>query len=1430
MLLHGGKLVLSSKEVLLDESRLAGLMQQHGVDMMWFTAGWLNELVDKDITLFRGLKTLLAGGDKLSPVHINRLLQHYPSLRIINGYGPTENTTFSLTYPVSVISDSIPIGTPISNSTAYVLDAQQQLCPIGVTGEICVGGDGLARGYLNQPDLTAEKFVTHPFEENARIYKTGDLGRWLPDGNIAFIGRKDEQVKIRGYRIELGEIESQLQQHEDIDATVVIAGGDQELVAYIVSKATLNVAELRAYLGKTLPDYMIPGHYVQLEKLPLNDNGKVDRKQLPDREGFGMETGVAYVQARNETEKQLVLIWQEILGKERIGVKDDFFDLGGHSLKAARLASQIHKIFDVKVELKDLFTYTILEAQATIIATAGKNTFVNIPCAAPQDGYVLSSSQRRLWVLSQFGEGSLAYHVPGVYIFEGTLDIAKLQDAFAALIARHESLRTIFKEDKDGEIRQFIRSSETSLFTVAFHDLRFENEAIKEQVQSFAAIPFDLKNGPLLKAGLWQMADDKWVFMYVLHHIISDGWSMNILIKELLHYYNSEPDQLPSLRIQYKDYAVWQQEQLNGELLAAHKEYWLSQFAGELPVLELPADKVRPAVKTYNGRMLHHSINAETSKGIKAFTQEQGGTLFMGLLAAVNALLYRYTGQEDIIIGTAVAGREHADLEDQIGFYVNTLALRTRFNGADTYTDLLSKVKEVTLDAYKYQAYPFDELVDQLDLDRDLSRNALFDVMVVLQNNEMVDTVYPGGLKVSGYEEEVETSKLDLIFTFFESGEEIHASIQYNSDIYLAATIERLAGHLLQLLDILAIHPALPVQQLNYLSTREMQQLTTGFNGTVADYNKEHSVVEMFEAQVLKTPAAIAVEFEFTLLTYKDLNEQANQLAHYLRKRHKVRPDDLVGIQLERSEWLIIAMLAVLKAGGAYVPIDPEYPQSRIDHMITDSHCKVLINATELEQFRSEQPAFNHENPEKITHAGNLAYIIYTSGSTGMPKGVLVTHGNLRHFLFNISHHYHFSVPPVQPFIASASFDISLFQLFMPLLSGGRSIMTVKEEVQDIRQFTALVKRSTAIDTVPGVYTLLVTYIIENNLQGSFSHIEKIFIGGDAIADNLLHTLAEIFSAADIIVTYGPTEGTVFCTHLIYKPGMITTVVKGAVIGAPMNNNSIYIVDERQQLLPVGLTGEICITGGGLSAGYLNQPDLTAAKFVTNPFVPGERMYKTGDLGRWQADGTIVFCGRKDDQVKISGFRIELGEIEAALRLHEEIDNAVVIVRHNGGEKELVAYIVSRATLHIPDLRAYLSNKLPAYMVPGYFVQLEEIPLTTNGKVDRKRLPDPGNTLTGVEYVAPRNETEMKLAQIWEEILGREKIGVKDDFFDLGGQSLKATRVIMRVKKEFNIEIDLSSIFLEPTIEVLADKIMTDMWLQTSLVEEDDNSFDEIKI
>jgi amino acid adenylation domain-containing protein len=742
---------------------------------------------------------------------------------------------------------------------------------------------------------------------------------------------------------------------------------------------------------------------------------------------------------------------------------------------------------------------------------------------------------------------------------------------------------------------------------------------------------------------------------------------------------SGEGEALPPLPTQYRDYAAWQQEHLSGSRLKEHEDYWMNELSGELPVLNLPVDKPRPVEKSCNGATVSRPLSNALSTRLRVFSQEQGATLFMGLLAAVTALLHRYTTQEDIIISTPLPGRDPAGLDDQIDLYVNTIPLRTRFSGEDSYRELLDNVRQVTLEAFGHQAYPFDELTALLETQRDVSRNTLFDVGILLQKTAAdLNDEPPGatGMQVSSFESAGHQIALfDLIFIFVERGDSLSISIQYNSDIYEHATIERMCGHLALLLNGVADDPARPINRIDFLEQEEKEKLLYTFGNMAADQSAVQTAVELFEEQVLKTPGSSALRFYNTELTYEELNGRANRLGDYLVKKYGVSPGELVAIKLERSEWTVIAILGILKSGAAYLPIDPEYPEDRVAYMLSDSKCRLLIDAAELASFSENELLYSPENPVMTHDPSGLAYVIYTSGSTGNPKGTEITHGSLGCFLSHVRSSYVLATPVVMPFIASYSFDISIFHLFMPLITGGTSVIVSKQQFQDISQFAGLLAQANFIDAVPAVHNMLCNYILENDMAGGFRQVEKIFIGGDSITDSLLHKLATAFPAATVIVTYGPTEATIFCTHLAHAPGTIREQARGAVIGRPISRAGIYILDKQQELCPLGVTGEICIGGPGLAKGYLNNQELTDAKFIRHPFRQGERIYRSGDLGRWLPDGTIEFAGRNDAQVKIRGFRIEPGEIEKALEQYEDVSSSVVLSKPGDGSNYLVAYV-----------------------------------------------------------------------------------------------------------------------------------------------------------
>jgi amino acid adenylation domain-containing protein len=1073
--------------------------------------------------------------------------------------------------------------------------------------------------------------------------------------------------------------------------------------------------------------------------------------------------------------------------------------------------------------------------------------FWHIPATGHrEEGYPASSAQQRIWMLSQIEGGGIAYNMPVSYALEGNFDIEALRMSFGALIKRHEILRTVFRTDDEGKMRQFVQSPDESGFSLLYSDMRFEKNGeviVKEQIEKDAFEPFDLAAGPLLRAAVYRIADAKWVLSCNMHHIISDGWSLDIMLDELLLFYHAhireQANPLSPLRIQYKDYAAWQQEQLSGIVLQEHKAYWLKQFEGEVPVLELAGDKVRPAEKTFNGGVVTRWIDAKASEELRALGREQGATLFMSVLGLVNILLYRYTGQQDIVIGCPVAGRQHADLERQIGCYNNTLALRTRFRGEDNYPELLMNIKNLTLGAYEHQAYPFDELVRDLDLQRDLSRSAVFDVIVDMQNTERghVNEQQAGEkITLSEYSGvELTGSKVDLIFKIFEKGEKLQVVLEYNSDIFTKETASRMADHLERLARAVTAEPFLPVSRLELLSPAERHQLLVEFNDTQEDYPDNKTVVELFEQQASRTPDNTAIIFEGGALTYRQLDQRSNQLGHYLRELG-VREDTPVGICLDSGLEMIVGILGILKAGGAYVPIDLEYPEQRIDYILQDSAMLVLLTTLGNHEvvptsYTGKLVALDLEwgeigvrpdvPPATLLEHHHLAYIIYTSGSTGKPKGVLIEHASLINYLRNSRTHY--SDPEGAPggtgsFIhQSYTFDASLTAVFMPLLSGRSIVVSPANPAKVFANETF--KQYTPYDFIkltPANLTLL-SEAIRHAPERVIT--KRLVVGGEALHAGQLSYWTqkgvdqEPEYEIEVINEYGPTEATVGCSTYRFHPAAgVTELQNGLSIGKPIDNTTLYILDRHRQLAPIGVAGELYIGGVPVGRGYLNQPELTADRFVPDPFRDHGRLYRSGDLARWLPDGTLEYLGRIDEQVKIRGHRVEPGEIETLVQQSGLVKQCVVIARKDRfGDPRLVGYVVADHHFQSEVLIYWLKQYLPDYMIPALFIRLEQMPLTSNGKIDRKALPESyTDDLIENAYEAPSNELEWKLAGIYKEVLDVDRVGVQDDFFKLGGHSLLAARLASVINKELKIMLRIGILFKFPTIKLLAQYIEAD--------------------
>lgn len=1416
-LLFGGKAIIISKDTARDTEQFSELLQASRVTVLNQTPTAFYNLAkvvnSKDLDL--SVRYVIFGGEALSPSKLDFWYKRFPQCKLINMFGITE-TTVHVTYKeigkYEIENNISNIGSAIPTLSTYILDKNNQLLPIGIPGELCVAGDGVCRGYLNKKELTNEKFIENPFNRGERLYKSGDSAFVNNQGELIYLGRIDNQVQLRGFRIELGEIESSLIQSKHIDSALVLpresSEGDKYLSAYYISEKVFDVSELRDFLGKTLPDYMIPSFFFQLTDFPLTSNGKIDIKALPEP-GSNLTSGAEHIAPENSTEKTLVNIWQDVLDIKKIGVIDNFFELGGHSLNAIRLISRISKELEVSVALKSIFENPTIRSLAQTIERSAKLVFKQIEPVAKQEKYDVSNAQRRLWVLDQFDNKSTAYSMPGSYILEGEFQEDAFRQAFAFMISRHESLRTVFITEK-GEPKQ--RILDDPHFDVTVFDLRKSADLATEAkslVDKDISKPFDLVNGPLIRLTILRLEEYKNLIIFNMHHIISDGWSLNVFSREFLGAYNSyRNNKVPAyepLRIQYKDYSAWQNKQLNSSEISKQREYWVNKLSGDLPVLDFPTDYLRPDIKSYNGTSFKFSISKEVTEDLYCLCRDKQVSLFMLLQALLNVLIYRYTGQNDIIIGSPIAGRNHLDLENQIGFYVNTLAFRNSVDGKHNFEEVLTGVKETCTDAFDNQDYPFDSLVDELNIRKDLARTPLFDVMLVLQSidNEEADGL--DGLNVSLYETDHDVTKFDMTYNFSETSDGLVCDFEYNTDLFSEGRIRSMSQHFSTLVSSVLKNPESNISEIEIISEHENKLLMSVFNDTNRTYPDGMTIIDLFEEQVKRTPDNTAVIFENLELTYKELNKKANKIAHYLRNNNAIKPNDLIGLILERSELMIVSILGVLKSGGAYVPIDPEYPIERVEYMLEDSNPKAIItdNSNAMvkgyEQINIEEVIKSKgsvRNPSRAAKPEDSIYVIYTSGTTGKPKGAVITNKNFNNYIsWAMEYYFYNSNSGNFGLFTSLSFDLTTTSVFLPLLRG--NILKVYSQQSGISDILTDVFSDSIVDSVkltPSHISLLKDLNIED------SNVKLAIVGGEELLLQQVEILNKINPDIRIVNEYGPTETTVGC---IVK--QIESTDDKITIGRPIANTQIYILDKDLNLLPAGVPGEIYIGGAGVGQGYLHKPQLTKGKFIDNPFVSGETVYKSGDLAKWLSNGEIEFLGRIDDQVKIRGHRIELGEIENSILNLDGIKSAAVTINiDNAGDKYLSAYYVSDNDIETSIVREFVSRSLPEYMVPSFFIKMDALPLTTNGKVDRKELPIPDcNYISCVEYIPAESDTEIKLSNIWNDVLGIERIGVLDNFFEIGGHSLKALKVVS-LCNDFNWEVNLNDLYKYATIRELS--------------------------
>jgi amino acid adenylation domain-containing protein len=1443
-LLAGGTLIIAEPGGHRDSRYLADAIRGERVSILHCVPSLLRLLVEEpafDETL--ALRAVMCGGEALAPEIVERF-QSRCGAKLYNVYGPTETIIDSTYWPCEErnVYSAVSIGRPIPNARTYIVDDLLRVLPIGVVGNLYIGGAGLARGYVGRPDLTAERFIPDPFsgDPGARLYNTGDLARYLPDGNIEFLGRSDYQVKIRGFRIELGEIEEALGQHPAVRQTMVLVqeggSGERRLVAYVAAdaEASPTANQLRGFLEGKLPEHMVPAVFVILDAFPLTANGKVDRRALPTFDGRRPELDAAFVACRTPTEELLGEIWGQLLGVDQVGVYDNFFQLGGHSLLATQVVSRIREAFQVEIPLRRLFEAPTIAGLAETIE-AGRGAGLQAPPIVPvrRDGELpLSFAQRRLWFIDQLDPGSAVYNFPAAVRLQGPLNLVALKQSLNELVKRHEVLRTTFPME-DGRPVQYIAPFLT--LTVPTVDLRDLPEAERETevrrlARDEAQRPFDLAAGPLVRATVIRLGENEHVGLLTMHHIVSDGWSTGILIREMAALYEAacsgRPSSLPELPIQYADFAHWQQRWLQGEVLEAQLSYWKQLLAGAPPLLELPIDHPRPPVQTFRGAHQSLPLTKKLSAGLRALSGQQDVTLFMTLLAAFKVLLHRYTSQDDIVIGTPIANRNRLEIEGLIGFFVNTLVLRADLSGDPTFLELMCRVREICLGAYAHQDLPFERLVEELHVERNLSRNPLFQAMFLLQNGRM-DTWELAGLSITPQEVDTGTTHFDLTLHISDTGQGLIATFAYNADLFDAATIDRMLLHYEKLLEGVCESPGRRLSQIPILSEAERHQLLLDWNDTSIEQTNELCIHQLFEAQVARTPGAIAVCCEDQQLTYEQLNRRANQLAHHLRALG-VRPEVPVGICLKHSLDVVIGLLAVLKAGGVYIPLDPAYPKERLAFILKDAEIPILLTQEPLLAGLPEHNAKvvglnsdwdfiaqqSPENPGCSTSPANLAYIIYTSGSTGQPKGVMVSHASIAAHCLNICGYYELEACDRVLQCGSLSFDLSLEEMLPTLIVGARLVM-MSSAVWQTTEFHRKVSdlELTVLNLPTGYWQELArgwadrSELIPNNQPRLF------IVGGDRMSPDILELWQRTpMRSIRLINAYGPTEATVTATGLDVTLWLREHSVNQSIpIGRPLAGRKTYILGKNGEPVPMGAVGELYIGGACLARGYLHRADLTAEKFVPNPFSdePGARLYRTGDLARYLPDGNIEFLGRLDHQVKIRGFRIELGEIEAALRQHPEVRETIVTAQETApGEKQLVAYVTALGEVSpmAAELREFLKQKLPDYMVPATFVPLDALPLMPNGKIDRSALPEPKRTglEPGRAFVAPRTALELQLSNLWEEVLGIRPIGVTDNFFELGGHSLAAVRLFALMEKRLGKKVPLATVFQGATVEDLA--------------------------
>jgi amino acid adenylation domain-containing protein/non-ribosomal peptide synthase protein (TIGR01720 family) len=1392
----------------------------------------LDEMDNHEKDFFQSLKYLLVTGETVKKNVLERWFNKFSHIKVVNAYGPTEAaddiTLYIMDRLLKVLLYQLEVS--LANLNIYIVNEDEQLCPKGVKGEIWVSGLGVGRGYLNDTEKTAQSFINDPFQgaSQTRLYKTGDLGRFLPDGNIEFFGRKDYQVKVNGYRIELEEIEQYLNDLKVVKEAIAIVHDSEDHVTQLFGFVTcyhqVDSDTLKQELAGYLPDFMVPSRIIVLDSFPLTPNGKVDRKILPSLITVVKADLNPATEEISKTQKVLIEIWKELLELDEVGITQSFFELGGHSLKVISMISQIQKQLEVEITIKDVFTCPTIKLLSQLIDESTTVLFEPIPAVEESDYYPVSNAQKRLWVLDRFVEDVSAYNSYNAYVINGHINVDAFSEAILSIINRHEILRTTFSE-KEGEPVQIIHTDIKKKDICSVIDYSNSSKGYKEVIEELgvvANLPFNLSNELLFRSRIYILSEDSYIFFCCMHHIICDGWSNNILVKELLKNYSSfekrQVSSLPFLKIQYKDYAAWNLKQVASNEFSKHKSYWHTKLEGDLPVLALPTYRSRPAVQVFNGDAIEYSFDQEILNGLKELSKKTNGSLFITLTALLKVLFYKYTGQRDIILGTVTAGRTHPDLENQLGYYINTLALRSTINPDKSFLEFVNEIKDNTIEAFDHQDYPFDQLVNELDFERDISRNPIFDVMILLQSfDEDEDSLLAEGLEnatISPVTLGGHGSPFDMDFDFTEKKDSLHLLLTFNNVIYTRPQMESMIKHLEILMEKVLNTPEVKTGSVEII-TQEEQAFIEAINDTDKNFNLEKTYHHYLEKFARETPGKTAVIYKDSHISYEKLNALSNQIARTLQNYIDIHKDTLIGVFMDRSDEMMAAIFGIWKSRGAYIPLEKKMPDNRIvsctgkaglkaviadRNLVSDDLEAMLETKTRLIYIQDLLKDASKENADNLNLSidpDSLCVTIFTSGSTGKPKGAMNEHkGRMNHALSTIEY-LGMDANSVLVQNASHSFDISIWQTFTAIVSGGTTLILEDEMVNSPERLleNILSNKATIFQLVPSYLSMLLEIIAEDNKAYPLT-LKNLISCGEAINPKSILQWQKLYPETVFVNDYGPAEASDGTTWNVFNE--IASETSVIPIGKPIYNMKNYIVDAHMNLSPVGVVGEICVAGVGVGRGYVNDEEKTKSVFKLDPFCSdrSQRLYKTGDLGKLLPNGMIQFYGRKDYQVKVNGQRIELGEIEAKLLEVPGVKEVAVIdkTHSNNGRKYLIAFVALKAgcTLDAQSIKSAIGKELPIYMVPAEIHLIDHIPITQNGKIDRKYLNK--LTLNGDdvhnEYVAPETDVEKVLVEAWKSVLDIEHIGITDNFYESGGDSIAAIQVSSYLyKNEYQVEV-----------------------------------------